>query len=106
MWLDADDVMPSESRTEIQNLKVSIFSDKEVDAVIYPYNDDPDSSGRYLKVCRERFFRREAAFRWEGWIHESVTRSRDRTEILAQPSRCRGSPAISNKHLPATSVLL
>jgi hypothetical protein len=32
MWLDADDVMPSESRTEIQNLKVSIFSDKEVDA--------------------------------------------------------------------------
>lgn len=63
MWMDADDVLSSSACHALISLK----KDLDCDVVMMPYQ-----SGT-LTFYRERLLRRNADFRWEGYVHEVIT---------------------------------
>lgn len=71
MWLDADDVLPAESRKKLAGLKESLESD--VDMVMMPYAVafDPDGKTAF-SYYRERIVRNHKGFRFCGRVHEVI----------------------------------
>ena len=70
-WLDADDVLLPEARAVLLAWKAAGFYG--ADAVFLPYHTGLDANGApALVYCRERLFRREKGFFWEGAVHEAV----------------------------------
>jgi glycosyltransferase involved in cell wall biosynthesis len=85
MWLDADDDLSSGIEA-IQGLKNTEFRDAGIDAIICPYDDDPEASPRTSPLpYRERFFRRSAGSKWCGRVHENVTYSVSETVCRSRP---------------------
>jgi glycosyltransferase involved in cell wall biosynthesis len=71
LWLDADDVLPQETKEVIIGLKSWLHDD--VDAVVGPYHYRIEKAGTVLlKVTRERLIRRESGLRWEGRVYEVI----------------------------------
>ncbi len=71
MWLDADDVITSESSLRLKALKENLGP--AVDMVIMPYHVAFDAQGKpSLTYERERIVRRAAGFQWVGAIHEVI----------------------------------
>ena len=74
MWLDADDVLPENSRLALMQLKEQLTAD--IDVVMMPYhmafdeNDEP----RFVYE-RERLLKNHAGFSWKGAVHEAITPS-------------------------------
>jgi len=72
MWLDADDVLLSEDRQKLLQLKQSL--DPLVDAVSMEYHCDFDDHGNVtLKVRRTRIVKRMKNFQWHGAVHEDLS---------------------------------
>lgn len=74
LWLDADDVIPDESRRRLLALKADLTPDTDV--VMLPYHVAFDADGNPLFTYdRERLLRRERHFQWVGAVHEVITPS-------------------------------
>ncbi len=65
LWMDADDILPQESRAGFAELK-KLLQERAPDVVMCPY-----AAGELI-FCRERIFKREARFRFLGRVHECV----------------------------------
>ncbi len=72
MWLDADDIFPSEELKKLLELKKRLTSD--IDIVTMKYYTHFDPQGMPINIStRGRLFRREKQFQWEDPIHEYIT---------------------------------
>jgi glycosyltransferase involved in cell wall biosynthesis len=72
MWMDADDIILPDDLSALLQLKENL--DFSVDLVMMPYHSDFDSEGRPLFLYeRERLFKREMHYRWQGEIHEAIS---------------------------------
>jgi glycosyltransferase involved in cell wall biosynthesis len=71
LWLDADDVLPEESRQIISGLKGWLHDGLDVVVGLYHYDIAEDGTV-LLQTNRERLIRRESGLRWEGKIHEVI----------------------------------
>ena len=83
MWLDADDVVPSESITAILELKKTLSTPQAPDVVMmrYAIAFRPDGHPSFLYE-RERILRTDQHFRWKGRVHEAIS---PRGRILHSP---------------------
>ncbi len=71
LWLDADDILPHQTKETIMGLKGWLHDD--VDVVMSPYHYIIDANDTVLlSVVRERLIRRESGLRWVGRIHEAI----------------------------------
>lgn len=69
MWLDADDIILSEDKTKLLELKKSMPA--ETDAVMMKYNTGFDRDGNVtFSYFRERLSRRKSGFKWMEPVHE------------------------------------
>ncbi len=69
MWLDADDVLPTEQQNNLLLLKQKI-SNARPDVILCPYElGYPPSTVFY----RERILRRKSCFLWQGAVHECIS---------------------------------
>lgn len=74
MWLDADDIIDEKNRELLISLKQKITF--ETNAVMMKYAVSFDSEGKVrFFYYRERLLKRLADFRWNGFVHESITPS-------------------------------
>lgn len=72
MWMDADDIIPRESRSVLSALLSSLDSEQP-DMVLLPYCVGFDISGRpAMKYERERIIRIGSGLCFEGAIHEAI----------------------------------
>lgn len=72
MWLDADDVILEEDREKLLRIKGELPGG--IDLVMMKYNVSFDEYGNpALSYYRERLFRREKGYVWEGAVHEAIT---------------------------------
>lgn len=72
MWLDADDVIEGENRTRFIKLKERLETERP-DVVMCRYNVGFDENGAPdFTYFRERLFKREDNFRWQGFVHECI----------------------------------
>lgn len=71
MWLDADDVVPADSRKALLALKESL--DPDVDVVMMPYAVafEPDGQTAF-SYYRERIVKNHRGFRFRGRVHEVI----------------------------------
>lgn len=70
-WLDADDVVPPESRDKIIALKKNPFF--YADMGIFTYNYSFDENGNVtMSQLVERLLKRECGFKWIGRVHEYI----------------------------------
>lgn len=69
MWLDADDVITDENCEKIIALKSGF---KDFDMAFLPYAAAFDGEVPTCVYVRERIFRRECNYRFEGAVHEAV----------------------------------
>ncbi|MDP5275503.1 tetratricopeptide repeat-containing glycosyltransferase family 2 protein [Chengkuizengella axinellae] len=70
MWLDADDVVPEESRKQILKLKDKLIPHK-MECVMMEYEYSYDQEGNpTFSHRRERIVKRECGFKWVGLVHE------------------------------------
>jgi len=70
LWLDADDVIPSESAALFPELKEQLEANVP-DAVTCPYEIMTNGMPACTFV-RERILKREKNFRWQGRVHECI----------------------------------
>ena len=70
MWLDADDFITDENCAKIRNLKDGFDG---YDMAILPYAVAFDGENPTFVYNRERIFRRDIGYRFEGEVHEAVT---------------------------------
>lgn len=71
MWIDADDVIDDENIRKIIELKSSVKP--ETDLIMMKYNTGFDEFGNpVFSFYRERIFRNNDRYRFEGAIHETV----------------------------------
>lgn len=71
MWLDADDVILPADRDKLLRLKNSLNGSQDV--IMMPYHTAFDDNGNpSFSFYRERIFKRECGFRWQGRVHEAV----------------------------------
>ncbi len=72
MWLDADDVIDSENKKKLLNLKESPAM--TADVYMMKYHVGFDSSGvPNFSYYRERLLKRSCNFFWNGAVHEAIT---------------------------------
>lgn len=69
MWLDADDIVSDENAEKIVALKSSF---KDYDMAYLPYAAAFDGGEPSYIYYRERIFRRDMGYRFEGEVHEAV----------------------------------
>lgn len=72
MWLDADDVIDSENKNKLLNLKSSTGMTADVFMMKYQVVFDSDGNPT-LSYYRERLLKRSRNFLWKGEIHEAIT---------------------------------
>ena len=82
MWLDADDVIPPESREELKNL-FSRLETERPDIVMLNYRVGFSGERATLEYPRERIFKNDPAFRFVGEVHEAVP---PRGKIIHSPA--------------------
>ena len=71
MWLDADDVVPRESRVKLLRLKAEL--DPDTDMVMMPYAVSFDENGKAaFEYYRERIVKNGRGFRFQGRVHEVI----------------------------------
>lgn len=71
MWLDADDVIPTEEAEKIKELKNIL--DLNVDIVTMKYHTNFDSNGNpILTSTRERLTKRSKNYHWQDPVHECI----------------------------------
>lgn len=71
LWLDADDVLLSEDRQKLFELKQSI--DPSIDAVSMIYHTLFDENNNVItSVRRLRLVKRDKHFQWYGFVHEDL----------------------------------
>lgn len=74
MWLDADDVLLEEDRTELVRLKETLSA--PIDAAMMRYDYGFDGAGNVtLSFYRERLVRRDRNFVWQEPVHEHIKTS-------------------------------
>lgn len=72
MWLDADDILPAESRPELEKILSSLDAEQP-DMVFLPYGVGVDDKGvPAVTFERERIIRLSKGFAFEGDIHEAI----------------------------------
>ena len=72
IWLDADDVIPEKSLAQISALR-KVLETEQPDVVMCPYEVGFDDSGNpSLSFFRERIFKRDGNFIWQGRVHECI----------------------------------
>jgi glycosyltransferase involved in cell wall biosynthesis len=72
MWMDADDVIPEQSREKLIELKKTLAPD--IDIVRLPYHTAFDKNGNpTFSFYRERILRNCPQAHWEGVIHEAIS---------------------------------
>ncbi len=72
LWLDADDVLTPENAARLTALKGEL-SKTRADMVMCPYALAFDEAGVPAFTCyRERIFRRDMHFLWQGRVHECI----------------------------------
>ena len=72
MWLDADDVLTSQSAHALRQFMNTL--NPSVEMVMMPYHVAFDSQGTpTMSYERERIVKRSVGYRWEGAIHEVIT---------------------------------
>lgn len=70
MWLDADDFISEKNSLEFLNLKNSLVDE---DMIMCPYVTAFDEADKpVFSYYRERIFKNESGFRFEGKVHEAV----------------------------------
>ena len=70
LWLDADDVLPEETRRGLLQWKATL----DADVVMLRYHVAFDASGQpTFSYYRERLLRRANGYRWEGAVHEAIS---------------------------------
>lgn len=69
MWLDADDVITADNAEMIAGLK----NDENFDTAFLMYAAAFDGDKPTFEYYRERIFRRELNFKWQGAVHEAIT---------------------------------
>lgn len=71
MWLDADDIILEKDRLKLKNIKETLSD--SVDMVMMKYDIAFDSNGNTtFSYYRERLFKRNKNYKWEGPIHEVI----------------------------------
>ncbi|HEY2859486.1 MAG TPA: glycosyltransferase [Terracidiphilus sp.] len=87
LWLDADDVLPEESRRQLLALKPSLNRD----VYFLPYDYAQDEFGRSTcTLYRERLVRNLPTIRWVGEVHEHLKvadRESEQLEIVIKHLR-------------------
>lgn len=74
LWLDADDVVPPDSRQKLLRLKETL--DADTDVVMLPYAAAFHSDGTPSFIYyRERLVRNHAGYQWSGHVHECIAPS-------------------------------
>lgn len=69
LWLDADDIIPPESKARLLELKQTL--DPSVDGVMMKYNTGFDANGNVtFSYYRERLSKRTSGFVWREPVHE------------------------------------
>ncbi|MCS1350950.1 glycosyltransferase [Mechercharimyces sp. CAU 1602] len=69
LWLDADDVLPSEHHAELKKIKSSLAP--HIDVVSMAYHTSFDQHGNIAtSQRRNRLVRRACNFKWIGFVHE------------------------------------
>lgn len=72
MWLDADDVIEGENKKLFKELK-KILGKQRPDVVMCRYNIGFDENGApAFTYYRERIFKKEGSFVWQGFVHECI----------------------------------
>ncbi|MDR0903796.1 MAG: glycosyltransferase [Ruminococcus sp.] len=71
MWLDADDILPGETRTGLISIKSML--DKNVDVVRMPYHTGFRDGKPTFTYQRERILKNCENAVWKGFIHETIT---------------------------------
>lgn len=70
MWLDADDVITSENKNKIIDLKKNLIN---TDIIMMKYNTAFDENGNAtFSYYRERIIRRAYPHTWKGRVHEAI----------------------------------
>jgi len=71
MWLDADDVFPTHSATQLRALKQTL--DPATDIVTMKYHTHFDEYGNPIHIStRERLLKRENGYIWQDPVHECI----------------------------------
>jgi glycosyltransferase involved in cell wall biosynthesis len=70
MWLDADDILPEKTRTELIKYKEEIT--KNIDVVRMPYHTGFFDSKPTFTFSRERIIKNCEFAVWKGFIHETI----------------------------------
>ncbi|NDI36281.1 glycosyltransferase [Chengkuizengella sediminis] len=71
MWLDADDIVPEESRLQILELKRSQILAHNMECIMMDYQYRFDAQGILIStLLRERIIKRKCNFKWIGLVHE------------------------------------
>lgn len=95
MWLDADDVVPSESIAAILKLKETLSTSQPPDVVMMKYAAGFQTDGQpSFTYERERILRTDRNFRWKGRVHEAI----------APRGRILHSPILIEHRKPASAV--
>jgi glycosyltransferase involved in cell wall biosynthesis len=72
MWLDADDVLPEKTLTELIKLKAEMSKDIDVVRLPYYYNTAVDDGRPLFTFFRERIVKNCEFAVWKGFIHETI----------------------------------
>ncbi|MBE7088287.1 MAG: glycosyltransferase family 2 protein [Clostridiales bacterium] len=70
MWLDADDVVSEQNAKKIINLKGEM---QNFDVIFLNYCAAFENGTPTFVYSRERIFRKNCNFKWEGMVHEAVS---------------------------------
>lgn len=104
-WLDADDVLPDQTRRGLLLLKEEL--DPEIDMVLLPYHTAFDAAGRpTLVFYRERLLRRACGFRWEGEVHEIIPPAGKRISLPLPVEHRKCKPPEAGRNLRIFEGLL
>ncbi|WP_339249858.1 glycosyltransferase [Paenibacillus sp. FSL P2-0136] len=72
LWLDADDILTTENKIKLEQLKETLT--EEVDAVSMNYEIPQDKSRNFISnTTRLRLLKRTKGFIWKGIVHEDIT---------------------------------
>ncbi|WP_020621253.1 tetratricopeptide repeat-containing glycosyltransferase family 2 protein [Paenibacillus daejeonensis] len=72
LWLDADDILSTDDRTKLLQLKETLPDHVDAVTMIYAIPQDANR-GIVSYTVRTRLVRREKQFRWKGVVHEDLT---------------------------------
>ncbi|NBI29358.1 tetratricopeptide repeat-containing glycosyltransferase family 2 protein [Chengkuizengella marina] len=97
MWLDADDIVPEESRLQILELKNNQIGNHKMNCIFMEYQYSFDSEGILISTHRrERMVKRKCNFKWIGLVHERLEVSGDAFITNINIKHMKNKPHSSN----------